>query len=70
MATKTTSKFIKDLAEETGVRIGKIQSMYRDAEREANKRIMWEPNKYQKYASSAADKSPLVADILKEMLGL
>lgn len=64
-----TSKFIKDLSEKTGVRIGKIQSMWKDAEREANKRIMWEPVKYAKYAKSTAEKSPLIADILREMLG-
>ena len=64
-----TSKFIKDLADQTGVRIGKIQSMWKDAEREANKRIMWEPTKYAKYSKSAAEKSPLIADILREMLG-
>lgn len=67
---RPTSKFIKDLADETGVRIGKIQSMWKDADREANKRIMWEPVKYAKYAKSVSERAPLVADILREMLGI
>lgn len=70
MSIQHTSKLIKDLSEESGVRIGKIQSMRLDAEREANKRIMWEPNKYAKYADSDVEKSKLITEILREMLGL
>lgn len=66
----TTPKLVKDLADESGQTINIVKIKIDEAEREVNKRIMWEPDKYRNFLKQSGHKLDLVKDVARDLLGI
>lgn len=63
------SKLLRELSDKTGTPIGKLQSMWKEAESEAIKEIMWNPAKYTRYNKQTGTLYSLIEQLLLKKLG-